>query len=99
MAKKKKVSTDMSEDKKDMMAEIKKMEAEKREQAMKAQTKTAKEDKTVSFDSWWMKRSKQIPAMHRKEIVKADFKGRKLSDRELESDYDKALKAYGVELK
>jgi hypothetical protein len=99
MAKKKKVSTAVSSEQKDMMAEIKKMEAEKREKAMSAQPKTAKEDKTVSFDSWWMKRCKQIPSMHRKEIIKADFKGRKLSEKELESDYDKALKAYGINLK
>lgn len=92
-----------AEDQKDLMAEIKKMEAEKREKAMESKdkkpTKKDKKDEKVSFDTWWMMRSKKIPQSHRKEVIRADFKGRKLTDKELVADWDKALKAYGLELK
>lgn len=55
-------------------------------------------DNKVDFDGWWAVRSKQIPAQHRKEIVKADFIGRGLSDKESMESYDAALNKYGIKL-
>jgi hypothetical protein len=56
-----------------------------------------KEEK-ISFDIWWMMNSAKIPKLHRKEVVKADFKGRKLTDMEYKSTFDEALVKYGVKL-
>ena len=88
MAKKKKQSGDL-------MDEIKKMEAKKREEAMK---KVEKVDETISFDAWWMLRSPKIPRKHMKEIISADFKGRGLEGKQKAEDFDKALAAYGLKL-
>lgn len=52
----------------------------------------------VQFDSWYAARSSVIPAIHKKEILKADFKGRKVSMIATMAEFDKALKMYGVEL-
>ena len=101
MSEEKKSSKKSSENKKsqkELMAEIKKMEAAKRAEAMKKHPEK-KKDESVSFDQWWMMRSKEIPRAHRKEIIKADFKGRGLKDKALKSDWDKALESYGVKLK
>lgn len=91
------------EETKDLMAEIKKMEAEKREKAQESKEskpkKKEEKDETISFDQWWMKRSKKIPQVHRKEVIRADFKGRKLSDKARMEEWDKALKAYGLDIK
>ena len=57
------------------------------------------EDNRVEFDSWWASRATRIPAHHHKEVIRADFRGRKLSHMETMETYDAALKAYGVELK
>ncbi len=76
MSTKKKKSTDKkAEESKDLMSEIKKMEAEKRDKAMRAQEKSKdkKKDDKVTYDTWWMMRSKKIPQLHRKEIIR--FKG------------------------
>jgi len=89
MAKKKKQSSS------GLMEDIKKMESEKRDKAMK---KVEKKEEKVSFDAWWMTRSARIPRNHMKEIIKADFRGRKLSNEEKTEDYDKALAAYGIKL-
>ncbi len=52
----------------------------------------------VEFDGWWAARSSQIPAVHKKEIIKADFKGRKVPMVSTMADFDEALKKYGVKL-
>lgn len=52
----------------------------------------------VEFDGWWAARSSVIPAVHKKEIIKADFKGRKVSMVSTMADFDEALKQYGVKL-
>lgn len=52
----------------------------------------------VEFDAWWASRSSMIPAMHKKEIIKADFKGRKVPMVSSMADFDEALKKYGVKL-
>ena len=99
MAKKKKVVSKASEeDKKDYKEEIKKMESKKREAAIKnAPAAPAAND--VSFDEWYMMRSAGIPKIHRKEILRADFKGRGLGAKADLAQYDEALGKYGVKLK
>ena len=98
MAKKKKEQAEEKVDQKDLMEEIKKMEAEKREKAMKSAQPKKKKDEKMSFDAWWMLRAAKIPRGHMKEVIRADFKGRKLSDKEMAEEYDKALAAYGLKL-
>ena len=95
--KKSKKPAEKKKSQKELMAEIKKMEAEKRAKAMKENPSQKKDDR-VGFDQWWMQVAKHVPRAHRKEIIKADFKGRGLGDKALKSDYDKALESYGVKL-
>jgi hypothetical protein len=52
----------------------------------------------VAFDSWYAARASAIPAVHKKEIIKADFKGRKVPMISTMEEFDLALKKYGVEL-
>lgn len=52
----------------------------------------------LEFDGWWALRSAAIPAIHKKEIIKADFKGRKVSMVSTIAEFDEALKKYGVKL-
>ena len=52
----------------------------------------------VDFDAWFALREPNIPEMHKKEIIKADFKGRGLGQNETIEDFDKALTIYGVKL-
>ena len=55
-------------------------------------------EEKVDFDAWHVLRSKKIPRAHHKEIIKADFKGRGLGQRESLKDFDDALAKYGVKL-
>lgn len=52
----------------------------------------------IEFDGWWALRSPKIPAIHKKEIVKADFKGRKVPMVATIKEFDAALLKYGVKL-
>jgi hypothetical protein len=52
----------------------------------------------VDFEEWYALRSTNIPSQHHKEILKADFKGRKVPVMATLADFDGALKEYGVEL-
>lgn len=52
----------------------------------------------VDFDAWFAMRGSKIPPQHHKEIVKADFKGRGLSQHESLEDFDAALRKYGIKL-
>lgn len=52
----------------------------------------------VQFDAWWAARSAAIPAIHKKEIIKADMLGRKVPMVASMAEFDEALKKYGVEL-
>lgn len=56
------------------------------------------QEELVEFEEWYAAREEFIPSHHRKEILKADFKGRGLGDKETMADFDYALKEYGVEL-
>lgn len=51
-----------------------------------------------SFEEWYAQRSDKIPAHHHKEILKADFKGRKVPELASMDEFDAALKKYGVKL-
>jgi hypothetical protein len=52
----------------------------------------------VHFDGWWSLRKDAIPAIHKKEIIKADFSARKVPAMATMAEYDEALKKYGVVL-
>lgn len=52
----------------------------------------------VQFDAWWAARSAMIPAVHKKEIIKADMMGRKVPMVATMAEFDEALKKYGVVL-
>lgn len=52
----------------------------------------------IDFDSWWAMRSKMIPSVHHKEVVKADIMARGLSGEEKPEDYDAALVKYGIKI-
>jgi hypothetical protein len=52
----------------------------------------------MEFDAWWASRSKSIPSIHHKEIVKADIMARGLSEEETAEDYDIALAKYGIKI-
>jgi len=101
MANKKKVVSSSDEEKKDYKEEIKEMEKKKREAAIKAASaKPAPSgEKAVSFDEWYAMRSAAIPKVHRKEVLKADFKGQGLGASADLARYDQALERYGVKLK
>ena len=77
--------------------EIKKMESMKREAAT-SKIVSQKKDNRVNYSSWYYLRSKQIPKVHLKEIILADFEARGLSLKESMETYDEALKKYGIDL-
>jgi len=56
------------------------------------------EELKVDFDTWYVLREPQIPAHHRKEIIKADFKGRGISVIATMAEFDEALRKYGIKL-
>ena len=86
MARKKKVKATLNP-----IAEIKKMEAKKREKVVK------EVEKRVNFDEWWSLRRTVIPPIHKKEVILANFKVWGLGKFELMADFDAALKKYGIE--
>lgn len=72
-------------------------EAEAPEEA-EVEVKQKAEEPKLEFDGWWAMRSSVIPAIHKKEIVKADFKGRKVPMVATIKEFDAALEKYGVKL-
>ncbi len=56
------------------------------------------EEPKVDFDVWYALRKSKIPSNHHKEIIKADFKGRKVPAMATMAEFDEALKKYGVKL-
>jgi hypothetical protein len=52
----------------------------------------------VEFDDWWAQRMSKIPSVHRKEIIKADFRGRKIVGLQTMEAFDAALEEYGIQL-
>lgn len=70
---------------------------EQQEEAANQPRKRAEAPK-VQFDGWWAARSAMIPSVHKKEIIKADMKGRKVPMIATMAEFDEALKKYGVAL-
>lgn len=56
------------------------------------------EEPKIDFDGWWSLRKDAIPAIHKKEIIQADFKARKVQDVATIAEFDAALKKYGIKL-
>ena len=56
------------------------------------------EEPKIDFDGWHAMRKHRIPAIHKKEILKADFKARKVPALATMAEFDEALKKYGVQL-
>jgi hypothetical protein len=54
-------------------------------------------DIPMTFDGWWMQLTKKRPDIkpHMKEIIWADFRARKLTDKETLFVYNDALKKFG----
>lgn len=52
----------------------------------------------VDFETWYAAREGAIPGHHRKEILKADFKGRKVPNMATMAQFDDALREYGIKL-
>lgn len=76
--------------------QAKEMELDVAEQAVEVAPQEL--PKKVEFDAWYAARAAAIPAVHKKEIIKADFKGRKVPMISSMEDFDKALEKYGVKL-
>ncbi len=86
----------------DLMKEIKDMERKAREEALieasKQEMSESSKEEEVLFDAWYAMRSSSIPSRHMKEILRADFAGRGLGNKETIAKYDAALGKYGVKL-
>lgn len=80
--------------KKDLAAEIKKMEKAKRKEV----AAPIPQDTKVTFDSWFHQRVHKISKIHAKEVIMADFSARGVEGECTLEEFDKALKLYGVEL-
>ena len=85
----------MKVDKKELKAQIKEMEAKKREEVASA----IESEATITFDSWFHLRKQMIAKCHTKEVILADFKARGLKAAATMAEFDKALELYGVKLK
>lgn len=93
----------MSKKKKDILSDLESPALEQEQEHMRQVPEEPKveqvlEEPRVDFDSWFAIRAGQIPAHHRKEIIKADFKARKTPDVATIAEFDKALEQYGVKL-
>jgi hypothetical protein len=81
----------------DMTEEV--MEAAPQEEkAIEEEPRKRAEAPKVHFDGWYAARAAAIPVIHKKEIIKADFKGRKVPMMATMKEFDEALKMYGVKL-
>lgn len=83
----------MSEIDKDLMTKIKEMEQQKR-----SSNKETVKQPVIHFESWFHQRKALIPAIHKKEIILADFKSRGLELEATMEEFDKALRLYGVKI-
>lgn len=88
--------------KKDLQKQIKEMERKAREEALKKASEQesveGEQPKDMLFDAWYAMRAQAIPSKHMKEILRADFAGRGLSNKETVEKFDMALEKYGVKL-
>jgi hypothetical protein len=65
---------------------------------MANKTNTNESLQKMEFETWFAMREKAIPQQHRREILKADFKAQGVKTLSTMSEFDKALKKYGVVL-
>lgn len=89
------MSTDNGND--ELQPELQAEEAPK-PAAPKPAPKKVQEPEKLDFDSWYAMNEDKIPGHHRKEIIKADFKGRGMKQEESSASFDAALRKYGVKL-
>ena len=89
----------------ELKKKIKEMESKKRDEILKKAAKVnviqpAGEDSgKLSFDEWWMLTSKKLSMKPwLKEVVWADFNGRKLSKLESLEKYNHALRQFGYNI-
>ena len=75
-----------------LAAEIKAMEDTKRKVV------PIKQDKTISYNSWYHQRKTSIPKQHLKEVIWADMSARGIKTESTVEEFDKALELYGVTL-
>lgn len=75
----------------------KNIDTEEAETEMEVVTEAAPEE-LVDFDTWYAAREAAIPAHHYREILKADFVGRKVPAQATMGEFDNALEKYGVKL-
>lgn len=68
------------------------------EQDIQETLASAPEEHKVDFDAWYALRRDKIPAHHHKEIIKADFAGRKVPNFATIAEFDMALEKYGIKL-
>lgn len=73
-------------------------EATVKEAAPKVVAKSAPTEEHVDFETWYAAREAAIPAHHHREILKADFAGRKVPAQATMTQFDAALEKYGVKL-
>lgn len=86
----------MSEDKKNIKVIESKIEVTPAVVAVVEQLVT--EVHKVDFDGWYGARAPKIPKHHYKEIIKADFKARKIRAMATMAEFDEALRMYGIKL-
>jgi hypothetical protein len=86
-----------SADTKKIMQQIKEMEKAKRDKTAKKEIIKPTQDK-VSFNDWYARRKEYIPNYHKKEVIWADFKARKIKEFETMEKFDAALKLYGINI-
>lgn len=84
----------------EFIKKVKEFEAQKRKNRIESNEVKLeiKEENLMDFDAWWSTVKNSIPPAHKKEIIWADFKARKLSNRETKESYDAALKKYGLSI-
>ncbi len=76
----------------EIAAERKQMENDKRKAV------PIKQDKTMSYNSWYHQRKSKIPKQHLKEIIWADMIARGVKDISTVEEFDRALELYGIKL-
>lgn len=55
-------------------------------------------EQLMEFEEWYSLREGLIPAHHHREIIKADFKARKVPNMATLKEFDEALRRYGISL-
>jgi hypothetical protein len=74
------------------------MESEQVDKVEAAPVAAVAVEETVDFDEWYALRKNAIPVHHRKEILLADFKARKMPMTAKIREFDATLNKYGVKL-